>query len=271
MTYFKKSIKENFDTMKKNVMLKIASVLMVAVLLTTCAISSTFAKYVTTGPSVENEATAAKWGIKITAKGTDTLFQNTYKTNSNKVIAAGADNNFIVAPGTSYDGTGFGISITGKPEVAVDLILELYVDISNWNVKETAESTDASKFYFPVELKVGDVDITGATEEAIEAEITKQILMEIFGMQPTPESEKTTEGYFVYKKTYAANTDFDKEVDSDLLIDWAWDFSNGETYDFWDTQLGDAAAKGTNVPTINISYNLKAVQSAEGVAPATQG
>ena len=48
--------------MKKNKVMRIASVLLVAVLLSTCAISSTFAKY-TTEKTATATATVAKWDI----------------------------------------------------------------------------------------------------------------------------------------------------------------------------------------------------------------
>ncbi len=54
----------------KNKMMRIASILMVAVLLTVCAVSSTFAKYVTS-VNVGDAARVAKWGIVITAENTD--------------------------------------------------------------------------------------------------------------------------------------------------------------------------------------------------------
>ena len=62
--------------MKKNAMLKIAAILMVAVLLTTCAISSTFAKYVTSD-SYSDTARVAKWGITLTVSQ-DKMFADNY-------------------------------------------------------------------------------------------------------------------------------------------------------------------------------------------------
>lgn len=50
--------------MKKNKMMRIASVLLIAVLMTTCAISGTFAKYVTEA-SGSDTATVAKWSFKV--------------------------------------------------------------------------------------------------------------------------------------------------------------------------------------------------------------
>lgn len=50
--------------MKKNKIMRIASVLLVAVILTTCAISGTFAKYVTSG-SGSDTARVAKFGVTV--------------------------------------------------------------------------------------------------------------------------------------------------------------------------------------------------------------
>ena len=56
--------------MKKNRMMRVASALLVAVLLTTCAISGTFAKYVTT-ESGSDFARVAKWGVNVEAESFD--------------------------------------------------------------------------------------------------------------------------------------------------------------------------------------------------------
>ena len=52
--------------MKKNKMMRLASGLLVAVLITTSTISGTFAKYVTTADA-KDEARVAKFGVVITA------------------------------------------------------------------------------------------------------------------------------------------------------------------------------------------------------------
>ena len=48
--------------MKKNVMMRVASALLVAVLMTTCAISGTFAKY-TSSKTDSDSARVAVWGL----------------------------------------------------------------------------------------------------------------------------------------------------------------------------------------------------------------
>ena len=54
--------------MKKNKLMRAASILLVATLISTCAISGTFAKYVTTG-SATNTARVAKWGVELSSTG----------------------------------------------------------------------------------------------------------------------------------------------------------------------------------------------------------
>ena len=68
-----------FSEMKKNKMMRIASILMVATLITTCAISGTFAKYVTKA-SGEDKARVAKWGIVLDVQATG-AFDDRYVTH----------------------------------------------------------------------------------------------------------------------------------------------------------------------------------------------
>lgn len=84
--------------MKKNKMMRLASALLVAVLLTTCAISGTFAKYVSEA-SVTDQARVAKWGWGDTSISLD-LFDDTY----GDTVDASDDAN-VIAPGTSKKAT----------------------------------------------------------------------------------------------------------------------------------------------------------------------
>ncbi len=92
--------------MKKNKMMRIASVLLVAVLLSTCAISGTFAKYVSEG-SVTTTATIAKWNIElqgdpITNDVAFSLVDTTWANDNATVPNSVADKK--IAPGTSGSG-----------------------------------------------------------------------------------------------------------------------------------------------------------------------
>lgn len=117
-------------------MMRIAAVLLIVTLLSTCAISGTFAKYVAKA-DVEDSARVAKWGIKI--ETTSNLFSDKYAATDEGYLAAGgtysveSDNgDVVVAPGTSSDqleNGGFSAKLSGKPEVATRF--QLKVDLSD--------------------------------------------------------------------------------------------------------------------------------------------
>jgi len=127
--------------------MRIASVLLVAALITTCAISGTFAKYVTKAEGTDS-ARVAKWGIVLTMAGDD-LFAPEYKADDetftgseidgepamDPVVSVRVDPDYkgdytdLVAPGTTND--GFKASIVGKPEVAVRYTLDIAKDWSD--------------------------------------------------------------------------------------------------------------------------------------------
>ena len=118
--------------MKKNKMMRIAAVLLIVTLLSTCAISGTFAKYVAKA-DMSDSARVAKWGIKIETTGG--LFSDQYAAEDEDYIAAGgeysvksANGDKVVAPGTSSsqleDGS-FVATLSGKPEVATRFQLDL--------------------------------------------------------------------------------------------------------------------------------------------------
>lgn len=105
--------------MKKNKMMRAASALMVATLLTTSVISGTFAKYVTSVNS-SDWARVAVWGFNETSNETSIsitdLFNNTYDST----VKSGGDHNDVIAPGTTGSAT-FSFAYEGSanaPEVA---------------------------------------------------------------------------------------------------------------------------------------------------------
>jgi len=125
--------------MKKNTMLRIASILLVVTLLSTCVISGTFAKYVTKAEG-KDQARVAKWGILVSVEG-DSAFKTEYETDDTNgydgEFSVKADEDIdllddvdqperLVAPGTLND--GLKGSVIGKPEVATRYELK----ISDW-------------------------------------------------------------------------------------------------------------------------------------------
>lgn len=102
--------------MKKNKMMRAASALMVATLLTTSVISGTFAKYVTKG-SGSDWARVAVWGFGPTTINISNLFKNAYDST----VKSGDENHYdVIAPGTTGSAE-FGFTYAGSvsaPEVA---------------------------------------------------------------------------------------------------------------------------------------------------------
>lgn len=214
--------------MKKNKMMRIASVLLVAVILTTCAISGTFAKYVTSGNGSDS-ARVAKFGVTVT--GTAETFAQTYAKDdgsfslaANTVVSA----EDVVAPGTS--GSMAAFTISGTPEVAVRVAFSGTLELGDkWK-----DSTDA--YYCPIEVKVGATTFKGtdyASADLFEADVNAKIA--------------------TYTNDYEANTNLSTIGADAPAISWEWKFEGND--DVKDTYLGDQAAAG-NAATI--SLNVKA-------------
>ena len=116
--------------MKKNRMMRLASVLLIMTLLSTSVISGTFAKYTTTG-SASDGARVAKWGVNFDIEG-GPLFSQDYATDdtvnfSSMTLSVNSENtDNVVAPGT--EGKAVTFRITGKPEVSYKVDYELGVD-----------------------------------------------------------------------------------------------------------------------------------------------
>ena len=137
--------------MKKNAMLKIAAVLLVAVLLTTCAISSTFAKYVSEAKTGTASARVAKWGIVVDTK-TESDFGKTY-TKDSTVYVDSSDK--VVAPGTK--GTiSFKTDVTGTDTTEVRAIIDY-----TWNVQVGNFAADNQPINFYIGDSTTPVKLTG--------------------------------------------------------------------------------------------------------------
>lgn len=113
--------------MKQNKMMRIASVLLVAFLLSTCVISGTFAKF-TAKKTGTASATVAKWEFDFKGDGEDGTETNTFNFNLGNTITAttgedeagSADNDVatgVIAPGTQGS---FKIILENKSEVTAN-------------------------------------------------------------------------------------------------------------------------------------------------------
>lgn len=219
--------------MKKNKMMRLASVLLVAVILTTCAISGTFAKYVTSADGSDT-ARVAKFGVGITANGS--TFATEYATDDTNVVGTiaksviSSDADKLVAPGTKGDMVN--MTLSGTPEVAVKVTYDATVTLNDkW--------TDGTDFYFPLNIKVNGtlVNLSSATDAA--------------GVQTAIENAIES-----YSKNYAPNTALGTVGADSLAISWEWPFDGDDTKD---TYLGDQAAAG-NAAEISLSVKTTVTQ-----------
>lgn len=211
--------------MKKNTMMRVASVLLVAVLLSTCAISGTFAKYVTSD-SGSDTARVAKWGVTVTIAEDLNLFKDEYaKTDANisddaivnTVVVNSQESANLVAPGTEGS---IEFSIAGTPEVAVkvDLVMEVTSDViipAGANVNGEILNAAYTPVVFTLKDQTSGQEIAKGTLTQIEA------------------------GLEALSDEYAANTTLDKT----FVLSWEWAFSSdNDVNDAKDTYLGDVAA-----------------------------
>ena len=218
--------------MKKNVMMRIAACLLVCVLASTCGISGTFAKYVTSDSSTDT-ARVAKWGVTVTAEN-DTMFGSAYVSADGTVsttynaatdsVHAENGTDYVVAPGTN--GKLSAITIEGKPEVDVKVEYVGTVDLANWTVD--------GAFYCPLVFVITDRD--GNVEATIDGST--------YAEETVLEAAIAT---FInnFSAEYEANTDLSTVEDGSLNISWQWPFYVSDDRDVKDTALGDAATAAT--------------------------
>ena len=200
--------------MKKNRMMRLASILLVCVLLSTSVISGTFAKYVSEATGVDT-AVVAKWSFKVgesdiapAANTTFTvdLFSTAYELEEGKVgTTADGDvkaEDKIIAPGT---GGSFALTLKNESEVTAKYTVTLF-DITDAGVP-LEFSTDGVNWYKAAE--VANVKVEGTL--AIDAE--------------------------------AANS---------APIYWRWAFYTSEDGDVADTNLGTATTMATPKVTVKV-------------------
>ena len=250
--------------MKKNAMMKIAAILMVAVLLTTCAISSTFAKYVT-GDEGSASARVAKWGVNIDIT-TDDVFglEYTMGTAKDVVVLAGEP---VIAPGTK-NLQAITISASGTPEVAAQLTVndgtkdddDEYIGTKNFFAVNDAWEYSDNTDYCPVIFYVNDVTYQMGTLEDVEdvAYYYDSVSALIAGVNAA-----ITELFDTYRFD---PSDDDAEIAADVTIGWEWPF---EVDNVKDTYLGDQADAGNEATiTFGIYATVEQIGPSDALTPA---
>lgn len=230
--------------MKKNVMMRVASIMLVLVLMSSSVISGTFAKYVTADSGSDN-ARVAKFGVTVEIED-ESSFAAKYATHDTVhydgafSVEAKNGTDKVVAPGTSSTNLGSDVTftITGTPEVATyltisfDAISDIYLGAGTYDDPTTAAAGTfdvGAEGYHPVKFTLKSnkgVDITGKTLAELET------------------------AFNALSKQYAPNVPLDETFT--LTWEWAYGTFSGVTYeDRCDTMLGNLAA----TPDAGIDYS----------------
>ena len=229
--------------MKKNTMMRLASGLLVAVLLTTCAISGTFAKYVTSDSSTDS-ARVAMWGVSVVASGDD-LFNTQYTDTTNGLTVVSSDTDNVVAPGTSndeFDADGLKFTIKGTPEVAVKITYDftvtndIFLGKGTYNDDTTGDDTapdySFAEDYYPVVFT-----------------LTKD------GTEVKTGNLTDIKEYFDDLTAASTKINANETLNATYVLTWAWEFGDPANNQK-DTTLGNLAA-GTTTTTNAYDLDLK--------------
>ena len=226
--------------MKKNKSLRLASVLLMLCLITTCAVSGTFAKYTTSASSFDT-AHVAKWDMSIVVNAAKDFAPNLDDVVGDDGVAIKASDAVTnkLAPGSQ--GTMFVATIKGQPEVIYNVTINFTLTLSDWVV----DANDYCPVVFTVNSETYSLtDMGGTHESATVADLKVAVENAVVQALQTG----NTVNYTANDTHFAAG----KEV----TLSWAWAFRTGadETAkaanDIKDTALGDADTLAT------IGYNL---------------
>lgn len=217
--------------MKKNRMMRLASIVLVLVLMTSSIVGGTFAKY-TTQTSVNDEARVAYWGFGKATATTFDLFDGAYDTTVNSDVN-------VVAPGTAKE-TKFAFAYTNSdegptaPEVAYTFVVDANIT-GNYDALDKNENfvwtLDGTDYQTVADLLKAIEDLDGNNDQnCYEA-----------GTLPT--------GF---------------EVGSEHTIGWNWAFDDDSTtkdaYDNAQNVADTAMGNATDLADVSITITITATQ-----------
>lgn len=228
--------------MKKNTMMRLASALLVLVLLTTCAISGTFAKYTSTANATD-KARVAYWGWATDATIDFDLFDGEYDTVGDAATVDSENGDNVVAPGTT------------KSETFV------FAYAPNGNVNATAPEVDYNfTVTFTATGSYDDLDdnenfywtLNGTKYETV-ADLTAAVLA----------LSGEADGSCDYKHgtlpaAFATQAEGENAANNAVVntIGWTWVFSEDADGDAFDTAMGNAQ----NLDNVTFAISITATQ-----------
>lgn len=231
--------------MKKNRLFMLGIVAVFVGILSLTLVSSTFAKYTTSGDYANTTASVAKWGVQITANS-DNLFKKEYNIDDSNlkssITSSVSATTETLAPGTKNETLTF--SISGKPQVAVKVSYTCTVTLTNWEIG------DNNEFYCPLKFKI----TTTSANEPTTVEATSNSSNSADDFAEAIKNAIESVSY-----TFAASTDLALQQNIGLKIAWEWPFEGTEgayQTDKKDTALADREAS----PSIEIKVTATVEQ-----------
>ncbi|MBQ9954114.1 MAG: hypothetical protein IJO87_01610 [Eggerthellaceae bacterium] len=212
--------------MKKNKVMRFASVVLVMTLLSTCMVGGTFAKY-TTQSEVEDDARVAYWGWGKAAAIEFDMFDSEYKNDGDVVTVKSEDGDNVVAPGTKKSAT-FAFAYTNNTNDAIEAPEVDYTFSVDFEVVgETTEWDKNANFVWTLD---------GNDYQTVA--LLKAAVLNLAG-----ESDGSKD-----YKAGALPTGFGVGTDHD--IGWKWIYSEDAAGDVADTALGNMD------PLDNVSFTI---------------
>ena len=222
----------------KNKFLKIAALVLMLCIATTCVIGTSFAKYVT-GAEGEDYARVAKWGVKIDIDGDD-MFHNTYAADdtalAGKLSVHSNSIDQVFAHCTSGSTT---FTITGNPEVAANVSIEF--DYASDIVLPAGSVENQTDDYYPVVFTLKQTK--GFDGNAMDVTVASGNLQNI---------KAAINGF---SQNYDAEA---LDLDAEFVLSWEWAYeSTDNVNDAKDTLLGDIIVDPTAATVAGTSTRLE--------------
>lgn len=210
----------------KNKMMRLASLLMVAVLLTTSVVSGTYAKY-TTEHEATTSARVARWGFNGTTFTLDDLFAATY--DGGQVLSS--DLSKVIAPGTTGSQViAFATESGQAPEVAYSFTVEAS-STSDKATNSILQNANIKWAFYPLGMSPSEIDAQWGDFDALLAEIN--------GMDETLKPGELP------------------KLAGSYVVAWKWVFHTSDTHDVdVDTPMGNE----NPLETVNLTIKINATQ-----------
>lgn len=212
---------------------------------TICIISGIYIGYVSAS-QINEIVSVEKWGVKISAPVNTIEKSYISEDGSTVTIHTHSDYDEIIAPGNE---TNLGhFTVTGTPSDEIEIACVSKIKFENWYI----DQYDTEE-YCPIVFTIGNdkymiaYDIDGLSEKA--SSDHQHFYSDIDELETGVET--AIKNMYEQKGTYQNNGDtWDIFYDD---VTWKWEYYKSDTYDIYDTILGNREV----LPTIDVYISLK--------------